>query len=70
MSINVETKITGNKLVITVDLEQRHGKSGSGKSVTIASTQGNEKLSGKHAGISFGLNVYEKVNGGGGEPTE
>jgi hypothetical protein len=59
--VNIETKITGNKLVITVDLSKRFGTSGSGKSVIVASTEGNQRLTDKHAGISFGLNVYEST---------
>lgn len=53
---NVETKIEGNKLVITVDLTKDFGKSKSGKSTIVASTGGNVTLpDGK---TKLGLNVY------------
>ena len=48
-----------NKLVITVDLAKELGRSKSGKSIVVASTQGNVKL---EDGVTFlGLNVYRKA---------
>lgn len=57
---NVEYKIDDKKktLTITVDLTQTHGISSSGNTLTIASTQGNQKIGVKD--IAFGLNVYTK----------
>lgn len=57
---NIETKIDekGMKLTIIVDLKQRHGLSSSQKTVTIASTEGNQRIG--LGDISFGLNVYTK----------
>jgi hypothetical protein len=59
---NVEMKVEGSKgkekLVITVDLSQRHGLSSSGKTVTIASTEGNQRIG--HGDVAFGLSVYTK----------
>jgi hypothetical protein len=46
-------------LTITVDLKQRHGRSASGKTIMIASTQGNAEVEG-HETIKVGLNVYTK----------
>jgi hypothetical protein len=58
--VNVDAKLDGNgKLVIVVDLDQEHGPSTSGKTIIIASTQGNQKVPG-HENMSFGLNVYRK----------
>jgi hypothetical protein len=57
--LNVTTKVTGNKLVIEVDLDQEHGISSSGKSMIIASSQGNQGI-GKDD-IKIGLNVYKPV---------
>lgn len=59
---NVEATVSpdGKKLTLVVDLSQRHGVSSTGKTVTIASTNGGVKLSGKAAHISYGLNVYTK----------
>jgi len=47
-------------LVIEVDLSQEHGESGSGKSVIIASTQGNVPAPGE-SGVMVGLNVYRPL---------
>ena len=57
---NVEYKVDDKKqvLTITVDLKQRHGLSSSGATVTIAGTQGNQKVG--VGDIAFGLNVYTK----------
>lgn len=46
-------------LTITVDLKERHGRSASGKTATIASSQGNVSVEG-HEDIKVGLNVYTK----------
>ncbi len=58
--INVVTSVKGDILTITVNLKERHGPSASGKTVSIASTQGNIKLAAPHDGVSIGLNVYTK----------
>jgi hypothetical protein len=55
---NVELKIEDHKLVITVDLQQEFGLSSSGKSITVASTEGNVALPG-HEDIKIGLNIYK-----------
>ena len=54
MQIDQEKKI----LTITVDLAKDFGESKSGKSITIASTEGNVSLEGKLADVKVGLNVY------------
>jgi len=56
---NIEMMIEGNILTIKVDLSQRFGKSSSGKSTIIASTEGNQSVPGD-AEIKIGLNVYTK----------
>ncbi|MBU2699884.1 hypothetical protein Ga0466249_000965 [Sporomusaceae bacterium BoRhaA] len=56
---NVEMKVEGDKLTITVDLSKRFGKSSSGKSIIIASSEGNQALPGAEE-IKIGLNVYTK----------
>jgi len=53
---NVDMHIEGNILLITVDLSKSSGMSKSGKTVTIASTQGNKAIQGTDAVI--GLNIY------------
>ncbi len=56
---NIEMSIEGNVLTIKVDLAQRFGKSSSGKSTIVASTEGNQSVPG-HEEIKIGLNVYTK----------
>ncbi len=55
---NVEMKVEGNILTITVDLTKEFGPSSSGKTLIIASTEGNQKVDGSDAVV--GLNVYRK----------
>ena len=54
---NVEWGIKGDKLIIEIDLTKDFGPSKSGKTITIASTRGNQKIEGTNAII--GLNVYK-----------
>ena len=56
---NVEMKVTGHKLVITVDLSARHGRSASGKTIIVATTEGNVSVP-AHEDIKIGLNIYTK----------
>ncbi len=55
---NIETKVTGSTLTITIDLDHRGGISKSGKSVSIASTQGNKTVQGPEGEVKLGLNCY------------
>lgn len=55
--LNVDMKVQGNTLIITVDLSQSFGQSTSGKSVIIASTSGNVSVPGRES-VKIGLNVY------------
>jgi predicted molibdopterin-dependent oxidoreductase YjgC len=54
---NVKWEVKDNKLIIEIDLAQEFGLSKSGKTVTIASTKGNQQIEGTDAVI--GLNVYK-----------
>ncbi len=54
---NIECKIEKNKLIITVDLTKKHGKSKSGKNEIIATTSGNASVPGRED-VKIGLNVY------------
>ncbi len=54
---NVDLRVQGDKLVITVDLTKSFGMSSSGKSVLIASTVGNVSVPGREE-VKVGLNVY------------
>ena len=55
---NVQMTVTGNILTITVDLTKEFGPSSSGKTVIIASTEGNITVPERDEKI--GLNVYRK----------
>jgi hypothetical protein len=56
---NVEMKVEHGKLLITVDLAKEVGPSSSGKSMIIATTEGNVDVPGA-ADVKIGLNVYHK----------
>ena len=55
---NVEMTVAGNILTITVDLTKEFGPSSSGKTIIIASTEGNITVPEREEKI--GLNVYRK----------
>ena len=55
---NVEMKVEDNILTIKVDLTKEFGPSSSGKTIIIASTEGNVAIDGHEAKV--GLNVYKK----------
>lgn len=57
---NVDLKVQGNTLIITVDLSKSSGLSGSGKSQIIATTAGNIPVPG-YPEIKLGLNIYRPV---------
>jgi len=54
---NVVISYEGNVMVIKVDLTKTFGPSKSGKTIIIASTEGNITV-GKDGQIKLGLNVY------------
>lgn len=56
---NVELEVTESVLTITVDLSKEFGPSKSGKTIIVASTQGNQLVYGRNELI--GLNVYRKI---------
>jgi len=56
---NVEMKMEGNILMIRVDLTKEFGPSASGKTIIIASTEGNISIPDQDE-IKIGLNVYRK----------
>jgi hypothetical protein len=55
---NVEMSGSGNILTITVDLTKEFGPSSSGKTIIIASTEGNARIPEREEVV--GLNVYRK----------
>lgn len=56
---NVEMLVEGNILHIQVDLSQDFGPSKSGKTIVVASTEGNQEIP-EHTGTFIGLNIYKK----------
>ena len=54
---NVKYEVKDNKLIIEIDLTKEFGPSKSGKTITIASTRGNQKIEGTD--VVIGLNVYK-----------
>jgi hypothetical protein len=56
---NIDMVVEGDILTIKVDLSQRFGKSSSGKSIIIASTEGNQSVP-NNDDIKIGLNIYTK----------
>jgi hypothetical protein len=59
MAKNCDMTVENNILTIKVDLTQDFGKSASGKTNIIATTEGNIAVPGS-ATIKIGLNVYRK----------
>jgi hypothetical protein len=59
MAKNVNVAVNGSVLTITCDLTQDFGKSSSGKTNIIATTEGNVSVPG-HDEIKLGLNLYKK----------
>jgi len=57
---NVELQVSGTTLIIKVDLTKTFGPSSSGKTIIIASTEGNAKVAGPQGEVSIGLNVYKR----------
>jgi len=59
---NVTMTIEKNILIIKVDLKKKAGLSKSEKSMTIATTEGNQPLDGEWANVKVGLNVFRPVS--------
>jgi len=55
---NVQMSVVGDILTITVDLTKEFGPSSSGKTIIIASTEGNATIPDREEKV--GLNVYKK----------
>lgn len=55
---NIDISVQGDTLTIKIDLTKGFGPSSSGKTIIIASTEGNFPLPGRSEVV--GLNVYRK----------
>jgi len=60
---NIVMRVEGDKLIVEVDLTQEFGPSSSGKSIAIASSEGNVTIPYKED-VKIGLNVYKPVKSG------
>jgi len=60
---NVEMNVEGNILIIKVDLSKEYGPSSSGKSIIVASTEGNVSIPDHEE--KLGLCLSQKVSGSG-----
>ena len=56
---NIDMKVEGDILTIKVDLSKNYGPSKTGKSITIASSEGNASIPERDEKI--GINVYRKA---------
>ena len=56
---NIEVQVQDHILTLKVDLTKTHGPSSSGKTIIVASSEGNQSVP-EHPDIKFGLNVYKK----------
>ena len=56
---NVEMKLEGDILTIKVDVTKEFGPSASGKTIIIATTEGNIAIPEKED-VKIGLNIYKK----------
>jgi hypothetical protein len=56
---NVDLIVNGNILTINVDLTKEFGPSSSGKTIIIATTEGNQSVPTRED-VKIGVNVYKK----------
>lgn len=59
---NVQLKVTGSILTITIDLDKPQGPSKSGLTTIIGTTSGNQPIAteGKYSDIQVGVNCFKK----------
>ncbi len=55
---NIEMQVAGNILTVKIDLSKRLGRSKSGKTMMVASSEGNKAIAGTD--VVIGLNAYTK----------
>jgi hypothetical protein len=59
---NIQTKLTGTVLTITIDLAKRFGPSASGKTIRVASTEGGMKVTLANGDlVNVGINAFTKA---------
>jgi hypothetical protein len=57
---NIKTTVKGNTMTIEIDLSKTFGPSKSGKTIIVASTEGNQKVEGSD--VVIGINAYKKAS--------
>lgn len=60
---NVTIKVEKKKMIIELDITKEIGLSKSGKSMNIATTNGNHKVTTDIGEVTVGLNVYKSAKG-------
>jgi len=55
---NIEVRVKGKNVTLTIDLEQEYGHSHTGKSIIIASSRGNRPI--EDTGVIVGVNIFKK----------
>jgi len=65
---NINMNVSQNVLTVTIDLSEDHGPSKSGKTIMIASTEGNVDVTGHDLphSIKLGINCYRYAEKKGG----
>jgi hypothetical protein len=56
---NIEMTLVGNILTLKVDISKDFGPSSSGKTIIVASTEGNQQIV-EGSNIRIGLNIFKK----------
>lgn len=56
---NITASVQNNILTLEIDLSKRMGPSASGKTIIVASSNGNQRIDGGN-GVVIGLNAYVK----------
>jgi len=62
LGTNLKAEVKGNKLILTADLSKTFGRSGSGKTMKVATTAGFKTVdaNGNSAMVSVNINRYPK----------
>jgi hypothetical protein len=58
---NIEMSVKDKKLTIIIDLTKEFGRSKSGKTIIVASTLGNSRITGTE--VHIGINAYKYPTG-------
>lgn len=55
--VNVDVEVKGKNIIIKINKKKTYGRSKSGKTITVASTKGNQRIEGTN--LILGLNCYK-----------